>query len=232
MATPTLLADFSELKNLFLPEELFSIGSHAFTKSMFFASVVVLFIIFAALLIRIFYIPRFKFVAKGLQSFLEWIVCAFDKMAEENTKPFAKFLGPYTFGAAAFIFFSILIELFGAKSPLVDLNACISLALMSFILINFCGIKKHGPVGRVKYYFKPMFVVGPIRIISDMFIPVSMSLRLFGAALSGLIGLEFIYLAAPYLMPVGSAIFTLFHALIQAYVFALLTLIFVAEATE
>ena len=70
-------------------------------------------------------------------------------------------------------------------------------------------------------------------------VPVSMSFRLFGSILSGMITMEIIYAALEELIVVPlvfpaffSIIFTLFHAFIQAYIFAVLTTTFVAEATE
>ena len=107
------------------------------------------------------------------------------------------------------------------------------MALMTFVLINFFGIKKHGPVGRVKYFFKPVAIAGPIRIIDDILTPVSMTFRLFGSVLSGMLIMEVVYSFVPVVLPaILSVMFTLFHAVIQSYIFGMLTLTFIAEAAE
>ena len=233
----TLMADFSELGDSVAPEVYFYLGPIAVNETLRNSLIVIAFIILLAAIVRIFVIPRFKFVPRGFQCFLEWIVSTFDTMASNMTGKLGKFLGPYTFGAAAFICFGVLLELFGLRSPIADLNTCVSLSMMTFILINFFGIQKHVPIGRIKYYFKPSVIVGPFRIISDLMVPVSMALRLFGSVLSGLITMELVYLVLPIWLSFGipavlSVVFTLFHAFIQAYVFAILTLTFIQEATE
>ena len=234
----TLMAgDLSEVGNAIVPETYFYLGGIAVNETLRNSIIVVLAILIFAAIVRIFVIPKFRTVPKGFQTFLEWIVSTFDKMSGELTGTFGKFLGPYTFGAATFIFCGISLEFFGLRSPIADLNMCFSLSIMTFLLINFFGIKKHGPVGRIKYYFKPTAIVGPFRIISDLMVPVSMALRLFGSVLSGLITMELLYAVLPIWLSFGppaivSAMFTLFHALIQSYVFAILSLTFIQEATE
>ena len=234
----TLMAkDLSSVGEAIVPKTYFYLGGIAVNETLRTSVIVVAFILLLAAVVRIFVIPRFKFVPKGFQTFLEWIVSTFDKMSSEMTGKLGKFLGPYTFGAAAFIFFGVSLEFFGLRSPIADLNTCVSLSVMTFVLINFFGIQKHGPIGRIKYYFKPNAIVGPVRIICDVMVPVSMALRLFGSVLSGLITMELLYTVLPIWLSFGppaiaSAIFTLFHALIQSYVFAILSLTFIQEATE
>lgn len=215
------------------PKTAFEIFGIKISESVVWGSTVVLALLFCALIIRLFVIPRFKTVPKGFQCILEWIVDSFDQMSNNSVGHYSKFLGPYVFGAAAFICFGVLIELVGIRSPLADINTCIALALSSFILINFFAIKKHGPVGRIKYYFKPVKFVAPIRFLSDLIIPVSMTFRLFGSILSGMLVMELVYSAFPYVFPaLISPVFTLFHAIMQSYVFAVLTLTFTGEAIE
>ena len=77
--------------------------------------------------------------------------------------------------------------------------------------------------------------LNPINIVTDLAVPVSMGFRLFGSIMSGMLIMEMVYgfLFTSFVVPVFvSVVTTLFHALIQAYVFATLTSLFVAEATE
>lgn len=222
-----------EIAESIAPKTAFEIFGIKISESVVWGGAVVLALLFFALIVRLFVIPRFKTVPKGIQSVLEGVVNMFDRMAENSNGHNAKFLGPYVFGVAAFICFGVLIELIGIRSPIADINTCLAVSLMTFVLINFFGIKKHGPVGRIKYYFKPVKFVAPIRIMSDLVVPISMSFRLFGSILSGMLIMEIAYSFFPYGLPaIISPLFTLFHAFIQSYIFAVLTLTFIAEASE
>ncbi len=222
---------FAHIKEHIAPQiiEVFGISM---SESVFYAICVSLFLIISAALIRIFYIPKFSMVPKRFQAMLEMVIDFFDKLAGESGK-LKKFLSPYIFSVAAFIFFGIMIEMLGFRPPLADINTTLALALMTFLLVNFFGIKRHGPIGRIKYFFKPTAIVGPFRIMSDLMVPVSMSFRLFGSVLSGLIAMEIIYAMLPLVLPViASPVFTLFHALVQPYIFTMLTVLFISEAAE
>ena len=220
------------------PKTAFQIFGINVSESVVWGAFTVLLLIIFAAVVRIFVIPKFKIVPGKFQIIVEWLMGCFDSMSIQTGR-FSKYIGPYIFGTAAFICVGTLLELTGLRPPIADINTCAALALMSFFLINLFGIRKHGPIGRIKYYFKPSAIVGPFRIMSDLMVPVSMSFRLFGSILSGMITMEIIYAALEELIVVPlvfpaffSIIFTLFHAFIQAYIFAVLTTTFVAEATE
>ena len=175
-------------------------------------------------------VKKLKPVPKGAQLFLEMLVGSFDKSAKESTHDYGKYVGPYVFSAAVFICFSTLLELVGLRPALADINACLAFGISAFIVINILGFKKKGGWGRAK-----RFLFNPINLITDIAVPVSLSFRLFGSIVSGLLIMELLYstLALSIGVPViVSVITTLFHAFIQAYVFATLTSLFVGEAIE
>ena len=166
--------------------------------------------------------------------FLETIVTFFDKSADDMTEEYSGLMGPYTLGAAAYICCGVLIELFGLRPAIADVCACVALALCTFLFIHTLGFAKNKQ-RRLKHY------LNPINIITDLAVPVSMTFRLFGSILSGMVIMDLIYivvqsiwyLGLPIVIPaILTPIFTLFHALIQSYVFASLTLTFVSEAIE
>jgi len=222
-----------EIKESLFPREVFSIFGIEISDSLLSGFVVVAALLIFAAIVRFVFLPKFKNVPTGFQMFLEWIVTTFDNMSKNITGHLAGLLGPYTFGAAAYICFGVLIELTSLRPVIADINACVALAMTTFILINTLAIKEHGVGGRIKYYFKPVKFAAPIKLITDCAVPVSMTFRLFGSILSGMIMMELIYAFIPFVLPaVLSPLFTLFHALIQSYVFAALTLTFIAEATE
>ena len=206
-------------------------GLMSVSPAMISAMVVSGCLLLAALLIRIFAIPRFKMVPGKFQSAIELLVSTFDNLAKTNSPRRNSFLGVYAFGAGVYIFVGTLFELFGVQvmtisghsvslpAPLSDVNAAISLGVLSYFVIFAGGILGNG-------------VKGISLGLKKFSLPLSMSFRLFGALLSGLLVTELVYYYASlsYVLPVIVAVlFTLLHALIQSYVLTLLTTMFYGE---
>lgn len=187
-----------------------------------------------AAIIRVVVIPKFKMIPGKFQLFLETVVGLFDDLAKNNSPHRNKFLGGYLFGAGAYIFIGTLFELFGLQivsthgvsvampAPLSDINGAISLGVLSYLAILSGGIAGNGLKG-----------VG--KTLKDFSLPISMSFRLFGALLSGLLVTELVYfyIQLSFILPViVGVLFTLLHALIQTYVLTMLTGLFYGEVSE
>ncbi len=209
------------LKEAIFPEDVDFLGIGV-NPSFYTCLIVTGLLLLFALIVRIFVIPRFKIVPGKFQSLLEKLVEFFSNMAHENSPHRDGFLGCYIFTAGVFIFSSTMIELFGFRSVLVDLNACLVMGVMSFSVILLGGAR----VNKVK---------GVMGALKDFSLPISMTFRLFGSMLSGLLVIElvyqFVYLSVGlpvfiYLM------FTVLHAIVQTYILTLLTSIFYGESTE
>lgn len=198
------------------------------------AYVVTAMLLAAAALIRIFAIPKFKYVPGKFQTVIELMVGFFADMAKSNSHHRPKFVGAYIFSAGAYIFFSTIFELFGFQAvtttgisialpaPISDINAAIALGVMSYAVILGAGLICGG-------------VRGGLSVLKDFSLPISMSFRLFGALLSGLLVTELVYyyVSLSFVLPViVGVMFTLLHAAIQAYVLATLVSIFYGEAVE
>ena len=188
----------------------------------------------AALLIRIFVIPKFTLIPGKFQLLLEEAVGLFDGMARTSSPHRNKFLGAYIFGAGAYIFVGTIFELFGLQgvttaghsivlpAPLADINAAIAMGVVSYLAIMSGGIASNGLKG-----------IG--LTLKEFSLPISMSFRLFGALLSGLLVTELVYyyINLSFVLPViVGVIFTLLHALIQSYVLTLLTSHYYGEVAE
>lgn len=191
-------------------------------------------LLLVALIIRIFVIPRFKYQPGKFQMVLEEAVSFFDNMAKSNSPHHNRFLGAYIFGAGAYIFFGTLFELVGIEimcitgepmslpAPLSDINGAIMIGCLSYLVIMFGGIKAN----KAK---------GVVLTLKEFSLPISMSFRLFGALLSGLLVTELVYyyVALSFVLPVVvGVLFTLIHALVQTYVLTLLTALFYGEVSE
>lgn len=186
------------------------------------------------LLIRFIAVPRFKRVPGKVQTILELAVGLFDNMAKTNSPHKNKFLGAYIFTAGAYIFVGTIFELFGFQvltvsgrsislpAPLADINGAICMGCLSYLVILGGGLLNNGLKG-----------VG--KTLKDFSLPISMSFRLFGALLSGALVTELVYYypMTRYGFPIiVGVLFTLLHALIQAYVLTTLTSVFYGEVSE
>lgn len=131
-----------------------------------------------------------------------------------------------------FIIISNISGLFGLRPPTADYGVTLCLGLITFILVQFNGIKKN----RIKHFtalFQPIWFLFPINLIGEFAVPLSLSLRLFGNVMSGTVLMGLIYdLLSPFTVAypaVLHAYFDLFSGCIQAYVFCMLTMVYVND---
>ena len=198
------------------------------------AYVVSVILILFALIIRIFFIPKFTLKPGKFQYVLEKCVGLFSGLAKENSHHKSHFIGGYIFVAGVYIFFSTLFELTGVQAvtvsgipislpaPLSDINGAIAMGCFSYGVILLGGLINSGPRGM-------------LNALKDFSLPISMSFRLFGALLSGALVTELVYYykATSYVIPVVVGVmFTILHAVIQAYVLTMLVSIFYGESSE
>ena len=153
---------------------------------------------------------------------------------------------------------SSLSSLLGLWAPTADVNTELAWALVAFVLITYHKIKAHGMKGYLKSYLDPIFVMAPFNVLGEVFTPISMAFRHFGNIVSGYVISALIYaalLAANHalfgLLPgvVGEllaeipilgvgipAVFSLyfdwFGSAIQAFIFCMLTMIFISTAED
>ncbi len=123
------------------------------------------------------------------------------------------------------------------RPPTSDLNMTIAMALLSYVMFQYLGIKAHGFKGRIKHLATPVFVF-PIEVISETARIISLSFRLFGNIFAGDVLLTIMYAIANaikftvigLLVPVVFLYLEVLFGFIQALVFAILTLIYISLA--
>ena len=198
------------------------------------AFTVTLILLAAAACVRVFVIPRFQYVPGKFQMLLEEAVGLFGGMAKNSSPHRWGFLGAYVFAVGSYIFVGTLFELLGLQAvtthgapitlpaPLSDVNAAIAMGTLSYLVILSGGVRANG-------------VKGVGKTLKEFSLPISMSFRLFGALLSGLLVTELVYyyVHLSFVLPViVGVMFTLLHALIQAYVLTMLTALYYGEVSE
>ena len=182
------------------------------------------------------------------QIIAEWIVTKTDSLVRSNMgKAFMGFV-PFIAAMLALSAFSSLLTLVGLFPPTSDLNVVAGWAIMVFILITYYKMKC-GPVVYLKSFGEPVKFLAPLNIISEFATPVSMAFRHYGNILSGTVisvlvaaglgGLsESLFGSFGQTFPilrvgipaVLSIYFDLFSGLLQAYIFAMLTMLYVSGA--
>ena len=184
------------------------------------------------------------------QLLAEWIVEKVDSMIHENMGEYFAGFAPFVTAILALSGFSSLLSLFGLYAPTSDLNIVAGWAILVFILITYYKCKA-GLWYYVKSFGEPVKVLAPMNLISEIATPFSMAFRHYGNILSGsivavLVGALLQSLSAKFLgwlpgflgeipfLQIGipallSVYFDVFGACLQAYIFAVLSMLYVSN---
>lgn len=188
------------------------------------------------------------------QIIAEWIVEKVNGLVHANMgerfSPFA----PFVCAILALSAFSSLSALFGMYPPTADLNTVAGWAILVFVMITYYKIKSAGFVGYLRSFTKPFLLFAPFNVLSEIGTPVSMAFRHFGNIVSGTVITTLVYAALASLssavlgwlpgvlgelplLQIGlpavlSVYFDLFSSCIQAFIFAMLTMLYVSSACD
>jgi len=169
---------------------------------------------------------------KPFQIIGELYVSTFYKLTEDALgKSEAEKYGPLISALFIFLMVSNWLGIFPhLEEPTKDLNTPLSLGLMGFVIAHYAGIKTKGFKDYAKEYFQPMFFMMPLNVIGELAKVVSISFRLFGNIMGGsIIILVVSYLSFNVLLPpLLNGFFGLFVGAIQAFVFTMLTLVYIS----
>jgi F-type H+-transporting ATPase subunit a len=171
-------------------------------------------------------------VPRPLQVLGELFVEQFYKLTEDALdKEKARTYGPLI---CALFMFLILSNWLGIiphlEEPTKDLNTPLSLGLMGFAIAHYAGIKSKGFKTYAREYFQPIFFMMPLNVIGELAKIISISFRLFGNIMGGsIIILVVSYLTYSLILPPFlNAFFGLFVGTIQAFVFTMLTVVYIS----
>ncbi len=116
------------------------------------------------------------------------------------------------------------------EEPTKDLNTPLAFGLMGFFIAHYAGIKRKGFKSYISEYFEPIFFMMPLNLIGEIAKVVSISFRLFGNIMGGsIIILVVSYLTYSLILPpLLNAFFGLFVGTIQAFVFTMLTVVYIS----
>lgn len=176
----------------------------------------------------------------------EWVVEKTEQLVNSNMGDYFKGYAPFIAAIMAISAFSSLMALLGLYAPTSDINIVAGWSILTFILITYYKLK--GGVGNyLKGFTEPIFVMTPLNILGEVATPVSMAFRHYGNVLSGsviavlvaaalqslsnmLLGwlpgvlgeIPFLQIGIPAVL---SVYFDIFSGCMQAYIFAMLTML-------
>jgi F-type H+-transporting ATPase subunit a len=118
----------------------------------------------------------------------------------------------------------------GVQPATASLATTSALAIIVFLAVPAAGIRVHGMWGYLKHYFSPNPILFPLHLISEVSRTVALAMRLFGNIMSGHLVVGLLVALAGFLVPMPFMALDLLIGLLQAYIFAVLSTVFIGAA--
>ena len=167
------------------------------------------------------------------QVVLEGIVSTMEDAIEAVLPGKCDLVFPFIATLWIFILFANLAGIVpGVHSPTSDLSVTSSLACLVFLSVHWFGIKAEGLAAYLKHYVTPSPILLPFHLISEVSRTLALAVRLFGNVMSLEIGYALALMVAGLLVPVPLLMLHLVEAVIQAYLFGMLALIYIAGGIQ
>ena len=206
---------------------LFHIGPIPITQAVVTTWAIMLLLVVGAFLLT----RRLELIPGRRQAALELLVDTLDTQIRETTgaRP-----APYrAFSGALFLFilaanWSSLVP--GAEPPTAQLETDAALAVLVFLSVIWFGVRSRGVKGYLKSFAAPNPVMIPLNMLESFTRTFSMFVRLFGNVMSGVFIIGIIASLAGLLVPIPLMALELLTGLVQAYIFAVLAMVFITAA--
>ncbi len=239
-----------ELNISLAPEVLFHFGSWPITNSFFWFFCLWLFFIIGAFVLN----ANLKMVPGKMQNFIEMLISSAYDFVESIIGPGKKTERVFPLVTTMFFFIliaNLLVYIPGQaavslaspdgaiplfRAIVADYGFVFALTILSIIIVQIVAIISAGPfnyLGKFINFRSPMkFFLGIMDLISELAKIISLSFRLFGNVFAGeVLGAVMLFLA-PFFLPLPFLFLGLLTAVVQAFVFAVLTLVFISMASE
>lgn len=179
---------------------------------------------------------KMQIVPSGIQNVYEVVLLGILSVAKDVIgEQYARKYFPLAGSIALFVFFSNMIGILpGFEAPTASWNFTLVLALIVFVYYHFEGIKTQGFFKYFSHFMGPMKILAPlifpIEIISHFSRVISLTFRLFGNIKGDDMFLLVMLMLVPWIVPVAPFIVLLFMGVLQAFVFMILTYVYLAGA--
>lgn len=168
-----------------------------------------------------------------LQAAAEGIVTGIEDAIRQVLPRQADMVLPFIMGLWIFLVVANLVGLIpGLHSPTRDPSATAALAVLVFLSVHWFGIRTQGVRAYLKHYLSPTPILLPFHIISEITRTLALAVRLFGNMMSlELVALLLVWVGG-LLVPIPILMLHIVEALVQAYIFGMLALIYIASAIQ
>jgi len=169
----------------------------------------------------------------ALQTVVESIIEAIDGAILAVAPEHGRQILPFIASLWLFLIIANLMGLIpGLHSPTRDLSVTSALAVLVFFSVHWFGIKTQGFKKYLHHYLTPSPILLPFHIISEFTRTLALAIRLFGNMMSLEMAAMLILLVAGFLAPIPILMLHIIEALVQAYIFGMLALIYLAGAIQ
>lgn len=171
--------------------------------------------------------------ASRWQNFLEVVVSGIRNEIDEVSKGEAGHYLPFIGTLFLFIALSNLLAIVpGYVAPTASLTTTAALAICVFIAVPLYGIARQGIGEYLKEYFRPTFIFFPFHVMGELSRTLALTVRLFGNIMSHEKVIAILLSVTPLFFPIAMQILGLLIGLIQAYIFSILAMVYIASATQ
>lgn len=120
----------------------------------------------------------------------------------------------------------------GYVAPTSSLTTTAALSMLVFFAVPIYGITKQGIIEYLKEYFRPNFIFFPFHVMGELSRTLALAVRLFGNMMSHEKVIAILLAVTPLLFPVVMQVLGLLIGIIQAYIFVVLAMVYIASATQ
>ena len=168
----------------------------------------------------------------GWQAVVEWAVTSVGELLDEMTGTSQRYL-PLVLTIGLFVLIANLSSLLPlVESPTADINTPVALALVVFFSVHYFGIRQQGFWRYLGSFARPNPILLPFNILSSLTRTVSLAIRLFGNMLSHQVIVAILLLILPLVIPAVLQVFGLLIGVLQAYIFMILTIVYIGGAVR
>ena len=167
------------------------------------------------------------------QAVAEWGVGSVNSLIEEMTGEDARRYLPLIATTGLFILVANLMSIIPTvEAPTASINTPAALAVIVFFSVHYFGIRELGVWAYLKGFAQPMPLMLPMNVLSHLTRTFSLAIRLFGNMLSHQIIVAVLLVVLPLVVPAVLEVFGLFIGVLQAYIFTILTVVYIAGAVR
>ncbi|WP_226648263.1 F0F1 ATP synthase subunit A [Microbulbifer variabilis] len=211
------------------PAVLFTLGPISITSTVITTWMVMVFLTVLALVVM----RRLELIPGPMQTLAEGIHGAIEEAIRAVAPNHVTQLLPFIGTLWIFLVAANLCGLIpGVHSPTRDLSATTALAILVFLSVHWFGIRSKGFKAYLRHYLSPSPILLPFQLVSEITRTVALAVRLFGNIMSLEMAALMILLVAGFLAPLPILMLHIIEALVQAYIFGMLALIYIAGGLQ